>query len=192
MQQVSKVACRYCEDDEHPLQFLGFLHDIQGLNVTSDAADQIELINDDQVNAWLRLSQCSTPTVACFLHQAAVNPPDRGNPVRPNTPLVGHYQNYLTPGKIDVAEFYTEPESDSELEEDIMCLPKRRRAFPRSHNGWQKRLLSNDHKIIRLANHSRELISLTQVGQGEAYMGRYAGQNIPSVALPPGVSPSRC
>ena len=38
-------------------QFIGILHEIQGLNVTPDAADQIELINDDQVNAWLRLSQ---------------------------------------------------------------------------------------------------------------------------------------
>ena len=192
LQELGEAACRYCEDDEHPRQFIGILHDIQGLNVTPDAADQIELINDDQVNAWLRLSQCTTLTVACFLHRAAVNPPDGGNPVRPNTPLVGHYRNYLTPSQFDVAEFYTEPESDSELEEDIGRPPKRRRAFPRSHNGWQKRILSNDRKVIRLQNHSRELISRARVKQGEAYMGRYAGQNIPSVALPPGVPPPGC
>lgn len=192
LQELGEAACRYCEDDEHPRQFIGILHDIQGLNVTPDAADQIELINDDQVNAWLRLSQCTTLTVACFLHRAAVNPPDGGNPVRPNTPLVGHYRNYLTPSQFDVAEFYTEPESDSELEEDIGRPPKRRRAFPRSHNGWQKRILSNDRKVVRLQNHSRELISRARVRQGEAYMGRYAGQNIPSVALPPGVPPPGC
>ena len=43
-----------------------------------------------------------------------------------------------------------------------------------------------------LENHSWELISHTRVRQGEAYMGQYAGQNIPSVALPPGVPPPGC
>ena len=109
LQELCEAACGYCEDDEHPRHFIGILHDIQGLNVTPDTADQIELINDDQVNDWLRLSQRTILTVTCFLHRAAVNPPDRGNPVRPNTPLVGHYRNYLTPSQFDVAEFYTEP-----------------------------------------------------------------------------------
>ena len=162
------------------------------MNVTPNAADQIELINDDLVNSWLRLSQYTTLTVACFLHRAAVNPRDEGNPVRPNTPRVGHYRNYLTRSQFDVSEFYTEPESNSELEEDIGRPPKRRRAFSRSHNGWQKRILSNDHKGVRLQNHFRELSSRPRVRQGEAYMGRYAGQNFPSVALPPGIPPPRC
>ena len=192
LQELGEATCRYCEDDEHPRQFIGILHDIQGLNVTPNAADQIELINDDQVNAWLRLSQCTNLTVACFLHRAAVNPPDGGNPVRLNIPLVGYYRNYLNPSQFDVAEFYTEPESDSELEEDIGRPPKCRRAFPRSHNGWQKRILSNDRKVVTLQNHSRELISRARVKQGEAYMGLYAGQNIPCVALPPGVPPPGC
>ena len=170
LQELGEAACRYCEDDEHPRQFIGILRDIQGLNVTPDAADQIELINDDQVNAWLRLSHCTTLTVACFLHRAAVAPPGGGDPVRPNTPLVGHYRNYLLPAQFDVAEFYTEPESDSDDEDDIGRPPKRRRAFPRSHNGWQKRILSNDRKVIRFQNHSRELVSQARVRQGAGYM----------------------
>ena len=192
LQELGEAACRYSEDDEHPRQLIGILPDIQGLNGTPDAADQIELINDDQVNTWLCLSQCTTLTVAFFLHRAAVNPPDGGNPVRPNTPLVGHHRNYLTPCQFEVAEFYTEPESDSELEKDIGHPPKRRKPFPRSHNGWQKRILSNDRKVVRLQNHSWELISRARVRQSEAYMGRYAGQNIPSVALLPGVPPPGC
>ena len=76
--------------------------------------------------------------------------------------------------EFDIAKFYTEPESDSELEEDIGRPPKHRRAFPTSHNGWQKRILSNDHKVVRLQDHSRELISRAQVRQEEAYLGRHA------------------
>ena len=44
LQELGEAACRYCEDDEYPRQFIGILHDIQGLNVTPDTADQIELI----------------------------------------------------------------------------------------------------------------------------------------------------
>ena len=71
LQELGEAACRYGTDDEHPRQFIGILHNIQGLNVTPNSADQIKLINDDQVNAWLHLSQCTTLTVACFLHRAA-------------------------------------------------------------------------------------------------------------------------
>ncbi|PUU75579.1 hypothetical protein B9Z19DRAFT_1131122 [Tuber borchii] len=192
LQELGEAACRYVEDGEHPRQFIGILRDIQGLNVTPDGADQIELIDDDQVNAWLRLSQCSTLTVACFLHRAAVAPPDGGDPVRPNTPLVGHSRNYLFPGQFDVAEFYTEPESDSDEEDDVERHARRRRAFPRSHNGWQRRILSNDRRVVRFQTHSRELISRARVRQGPAYMSRYAGQDVPMVALPPGIPPPGC
>ena len=106
--------------------------------------------------------------------------------------LLGTIRTISPPANSTLAEFYTEPESDSELEEDIGRPPKRRRAFPKSHNRWQKRILSNDRKVVRLQNHSRELISRARVKQGEAYMGRYAGLNIPSVALPPGVPPPGC
>ena len=192
LQELGEGACRYCGDDEHPHQFIGILHDILGLNVTPDAADQIEFINDDRVNAWLPLSQCTILTVACFLRRTAVNPSDGGNPVCLNSPLVGHYRNYLTPSQFDVAEFSTDPESDSELKENIARPPKGSRAIPRSHNGWQKRILSNDRKVVCLQNHSLELISRARASKREAYVGRYAGQNIPSVALPPGVPPSGC
>ena len=49
--EIGETAYGYCEDEEHPGQFIHILHDIQGLNITPDAADQIELINDNQVNA---------------------------------------------------------------------------------------------------------------------------------------------
>ncbi|PUU72134.1 hypothetical protein B9Z19DRAFT_1139310 [Tuber borchii] len=145
-----------------------------------------------QVNAWLRLSQCSTLTVACFLHQAAVAPPDGRDPVRPNKPLVGHSRNYLFSGQFDVAEFYTEPESDSDEEDNVECHARRRRAFPRSHNGWQRRILSNDFRIVRFQTHSRELISRARVRQGSVYMSQYVGQDVPMVALPPGIPPPGC
>ena len=192
LQELGEAACRYVEDGEYPRQFIGILRDIQGMNVTPDAADQIELIDDDQVNAWLRLSQCTTLTVACFLHRAAVAPPGGGAPVRPNTPLVGHNRGYLDPGQFDVAEFYTEPDSDSDVQDDIGRRAKRRKAFPRSHAGWQKRIQSNDRKVIRFQNHSWELISRACVKQGVAYMGSYAGQDIQNVALPPGIPPPGC
>ncbi|PUU84225.1 hypothetical protein B9Z19DRAFT_1118093 [Tuber borchii] len=157
LQELGEAAYRYVEDGEHPRQFIGILCDIEGLNVTPDGADQIELIDNDQVNAWL-----------------PVAPPDGGDPVGPNTPLVRHSRNYLFPGQFDIAEFYTEPESDSDEEDDVERHASRRRAFPRSHNGWQRRILSNDLR------------------QGPAYISRYAGQDVPMVALPPGIPPPRC
>lgn len=192
LQELGEAACRYIEDGEHPRQFIGILRDIQGMNVTPDAADQIELIDDDQVNAWLRLSRCTTLTVACFLHRAAVVPPGGGDPVRPNTPLVGHNRGYFDPGQFDVAEFYTEPDSDSDVQEDPGRQAKRRRTFPRSHAGWEKRIQSNDRKVTRFQNHSRELISRARVRQGAAYMSQYAGQDVQNVALPPGIPPPGC
>ena len=192
LQKLGEAAWRYVEDGEHPRQLIGILRDIQGLNATPDAADQIELINDDQVNAWLCLSRCTTLTVACFLHRAAVESPGGGDPVCPNTPLAGHYRNYLAPGQFDVTEFYTEPETDSELEEDLERQARRRRAFPRAHPGWQRRIQKNDRKIIWFQNHSRELISRTRVRQGLAYMSQYAGQDLQNVALPLGFPPPGC
>ena len=100
------------------------------MNVTPDATDQIKLINNDPFHAWLRLSNCTTRSVPHFFDQVAINPPVRGNPVGPNTPLVGHYRNYLTASQFDIAESYTEPECNSELEEDIGPLPKPQGPFP--------------------------------------------------------------
>ena len=133
----------------------------------------IELINDDQVNAWLRLSQCTTLTTACFLHWPAVVPPGGGVSVPPNTPLVGHYRKYLVPSQFAVAEFYTEAESSSDEEnpDNIGGRPKSRKAFPKSDRGWQKRIQSNDRKVIRFQNQSRGLISRARLQQGEGYMG---------------------
>jgi len=34
------------EDGDHPWQFIGILHDIQGINITAPAANQIVLIDD--------------------------------------------------------------------------------------------------------------------------------------------------
>ena len=51
LQELGEAAYRYCEEGEHPRQLIAILHAIQGQNVTPNAADQIELINDDQVNA---------------------------------------------------------------------------------------------------------------------------------------------
>ncbi|PUU72226.1 hypothetical protein B9Z19DRAFT_1138612 [Tuber borchii] len=191
-QELGEAACWSVENVEHHRQFIGILHNIQGLNVTPDSADQIELIDVDQVNAWLCLSQCSTLTVACFLHRAAVAPPDGGDPVRPNTPLVGHSRNSLFPNQFDVAEFYTEPESASDEENDVEHHARRRRAFPRSHNSWQRRILSNDRRVVRFQTHSRELISRARVRQGPAYISLYAGQEVTMVALPSGIPPPGC
>ncbi|PUU79518.1 hypothetical protein B9Z19DRAFT_1125119 [Tuber borchii] len=138
------------------------------------------------------LSQCSTLTIACFLHRAAVAPPDGRDPVCPNTPLIGPSRNYLFPDQFDVAEFYTVPESDSDEEDDVECHARHRRAFPRSHNGWQRRILSNDRRVVKLQTHSQELILRARVKQGPAFMSRYAGQDILIVALPPGIPPPRC
>jgi len=78
----------------------------------------MELIDDNQVNSWLCLSRKTSFTLACLLHLAAGAPPDGGDPVYPNTPLAGHNQRYFDSRQCDVAEFYTEPDSDSDVQED--------------------------------------------------------------------------
>ena len=135
LQELSEGPCRYIEDGNYSRQFIGILRDIQDMHVTPDAADQIELIDDDQVNAWLHLSQCTTLTIACFLHWAAVVPPGSGDPVHPNTPLDRHNWGCLDPGQFNVAEFYIKPDSDSDVLENVGCQAKRRRTFPRSRVG---------------------------------------------------------
>ena len=154
LQKLSEAACWNVKDSDHLRQFISIRHDIQGMNVTADAADQIELIDDALVNTWLRLSQCITLSVACFLHRAAVAPPDPGDPVGLNLPLAGHNRNYFDPGEFNVAEFYTEPDSDSDVEEDAGGQGKHRRTFPRSNVGWQMRIQRNDRKVTRFQDHS--------------------------------------
>ena len=144
------------------------------------------MIDDNQVNTWLCLSHCSSLTVACFLHPAVVAPPGSGDPVRPNTPLAGHNQRHLDPDQFDVAEFYTKPDSDSDVQDDVGRCAKHTKAFPRSHASWQKRIQSNDRKVIRFQDHSQELISHPCVKHGAGDMGSYAGQDVQNVALPPG------
>ena len=56
LQKLGEAASWYVEDGEHQRQFIGILCHIQGMNVTPGAANEIELIDDDQVNAWLGLS----------------------------------------------------------------------------------------------------------------------------------------
>ena len=51
LQELGEAACRYLEAEEYPRQFIGILHDICEMNITSDAINQIELINNNQVNA---------------------------------------------------------------------------------------------------------------------------------------------
>ena len=162
------------------------------MNVTPDAADQIELIDDDQVNTWLRLSPYTTLTVTYFLHQAAVVPPGGGNPVRPNTPPNRPSQGNLDPGQFDVAEFYKDLDSNSDVLEDVWHQVKHRRTFPRSRVGWQRRIQSNNRKISRFQNHSQELISPARVRQRAAFMSQYAGQDVQNVALPRGIPPPGC
>jgi hypothetical protein len=78
------------------------------------------------------------------------------------------------------------------VEDDVGRQARRRRTFPRSHAGWQRRILSNDRKVLRFQAHSRQLISRARVRQGAAYMSRYAGQDVQNVALPPGFPPPGC
>ncbi|KAG0644304.1 hypothetical protein HOY80DRAFT_997026 [Tuber brumale] len=123
------------------------LNDIQPLNATPDRTHQVELIDDDQVNSWVRLSNARPLTVACILHRAPAPLPDGapGAPlVHPNTPLARRGDRYLEPGQFDVAEFYTEPASDSELEDDLAHRTKHRKGFPQSDGGWRRRIQTND------------------------------------------------
>jgi len=98
LQELGEAACRHLEDDEYPRKFVGILEDIQPLNATPDATHQVELIDDDQVNTWLCLSNANPLTMACFLYRALA-PPAGGHPdaplVCPNTPITRHGDCYL-------------------------------------------------------------------------------------------------
>jgi len=117
------------------------------MNVTSDSADQMELIFDDQVTAWLGLSRCTTLTVVCFLYYAAVAPPDRGDSVRPIMALAAHKRGYFDARPLDVVVFYNKPDSNSDVPEDPSRQAKLRRTCPRSNVGWQRRIHSHDYKV---------------------------------------------
>ena len=155
----------------------------------------MELIDDDQVNAWLRLSNANSLTMACFLHRALA-PPAGGLPdallVRPNTPITRRGDHYLEPGQFDIPEFYTEPDTDSELEADLSCHAKCRKGFPQSQAGWEKRIRSNDRRVIRFQSHSRELISRARTKQGPDYLPLYGDEQNQAVPLPPGIPPPGC
>ena len=157
--ELSQGVCGHREKNEYSQQFIVILHVIQDLNVSPNTADQIELIHDNQVNAWLCLIDCANLSIACVLYSGSDNHPYGGNHVCPNTPLDGHYRNYLTPNQFDLGEFYNKLEFNFELEEDITCGPKHRSVFPRCPNGWEKTIRCNDPKINRSLNHSQEVIS---------------------------------
>ena len=174
---------------------MGILEDIQPLNATPDATHQVEVIDDDQVNAWLRLSNANPLTMACFLHRALA-PPAGGLPdaplVRPNTPISRGSDHYLEPGQFDIPEFYTEPDTDSELEADLSRRAKRRKGFPRSQAGWEKRIRSNDWRVIRFQFHSREPISHARTKQGPDYLPFYGDEENQAVPLPRRIPPPGC
>ncbi|KAG0632904.1 hypothetical protein HOY80DRAFT_1109812 [Tuber brumale] len=195
LQELGEAVCKHLDDDEHPRKLVGILEDIQPLNATPDGTHQVELIDDDQVNAWVHLSNARPLTVACSLHRAPAPPPD-GPPdaplVRPNTPLARHGDRYLESGQFNVAEFYTEPASDSELEDDLAHRTKRWKGFSWSDGGWRRRIQTNDRRVLRFQNHSRELISRARINQGPNYMSSYGDLNGHVLPLPPGVPPPGC
>ncbi|KAG0632956.1 hypothetical protein HOY80DRAFT_1006391 [Tuber brumale] len=176
LQELGEAVCKHLDDGKHPRML-------------------VELIDDDQVNAWVRLSNARPLTVACFLHRAPAPPPD-GPPdaplVRPNTPLARRGDRYLEPGQFDVAEFYTEPASDSELEDDLAHPIKHWKGFPRSDGGWRRRIQTNDRQVLRFQNHSRELISRDRINQGPNYMSSYGDLNGHVLPLPPEIPPLGC
>ncbi|KAG0638307.1 hypothetical protein HOY80DRAFT_1001900 [Tuber brumale] len=155
---------------------LGILEDIQPVNTTRDGTHQVELIADDQVNAWLLLLMAlRTPLF-----------------FPPNTPLARCGDRCLEPGQLDVAKFYTEPASDSELEDDLAHGTKCWKGFPRSDGGWRRRIQTNDRRVLRFQNHSHELISRARINQGPNYMSSYGDLNGHVLPLPPGVPPPGC
>ena len=106
-----------------------------------------------------------------------------------NTPLAGHNWDYLDLGKFNIDEFYNEPDSNSDMQDSVRHYAKFRKAFPRSHAGWQKRIQSSDRKMIRFQDRSRELISSARMKQGGEHMGSCIGQEIQNGTLPPGARP---
>jgi len=85
-----------------------------------------------------------------------------------------------------------EPDSDFGMQDDVGRRAKCTKAFSRSHAAWEKRIQSNDRKVIRFQDHSQELISHTCVKQGAGSIGSYAGQDFKNVALPLSVPPALC
>ncbi|KAG0632930.1 hypothetical protein HOY80DRAFT_1006410 [Tuber brumale] len=195
LQELGEAVCKHLDDGEHPRRLVGILEDIQPLNATLDGTHQVELIDDDQVNAWVRLSNARPVTVACFLHRTPAPPPD-GPPdaplVRLNTPLARRGDRYLEPGQFDVAEFYTEPASDSKLEDDLAHRTKCRKGFSQSDGGSRRRIQTNDRRVLRFQNHSRVLISRARINQGPNYMSSYGDMNGHVLPLLPGVPPPGC
>ena len=74
--------------------------------------------------------------------------------MHPNMLLAWHNRGYFNPGQFHFAEFYTEPDSHSDVREEAGCQAKRKRTFPRSNAARQRRIQSNNHKIPRFQNHS--------------------------------------
>ncbi|KAG0640122.1 hypothetical protein HOY80DRAFT_1000448 [Tuber brumale] len=100
-QELREAVCKHLDDGEHPRKLVSILEGIQPLNTSPDGTHQVELIDDDQVNAWVRLSNARPLTVACFLYRAPAPPPDGpldAPLVRPNTPLARHGDRYLKSG----------------------------------------------------------------------------------------------
>src|SRR5437868_6157637 len=130
--------------------------------------------------------------MACFLHHALA-PPAGGPPdallVHPNTPITRRGDRYLEPGQFDIPEFYTEPDTNSELEADLSHRAKRRKGFPRSQADREKRIQSNDQCVIRFQSHSHELISRARTKQGPDYSPLYGDEQNQAVPLPSGIPP---
>ncbi|KAG0641168.1 hypothetical protein HOY80DRAFT_999543 [Tuber brumale] len=76
LQEIGEAVCKHLDDSEHPRKLVGIHEDIQPLNATPDGTHQVELIDDDQVNAWVRLSNARPLTVASFLHRGPAPLPD--------------------------------------------------------------------------------------------------------------------
>jgi len=87
-----------------------------------------------------------------------------------------------TIGAISIWANSTSPSSTPSQILTLMCRMMSRAVqsaerpfFPRSHAGWQKRIHSNDRKVIRFHDHSRELIFCPYVKQEARYMVYDAG-----------------
>ena len=75
------------------------------------------------------------------------------------------------------------------MKEDAGCQAKLKRTFPRSDAARQRRIQSNNHKVPRFQNHSRELNSHSRIRQGADNMSHYAGQDVQNMHLPPSIPP---
>ncbi|KAG0644730.1 hypothetical protein HOY80DRAFT_996683 [Tuber brumale] len=105
---LGEAVCKHLDDGEYPRKLVGIREDIQPLNATPDGTHQVELSDNDQVNARVHRSNARHLTVACFLHPAPAPPPDDlpdAPLVCPHTPLAWRGDGYLEPGQFDVAKF---------------------------------------------------------------------------------------